>query len=167
MMAESLRARYGVEARADPTTGPNWQNPGQNPSWSPNRNLLALPPAESDLAPQESDISLQFEQSARAGIGQFSSIGLARAQHAAYQQKLLQQKKKQKMLQAQSAGLAQPADAVSFYSGNPSLERDSLYDQALMQQQLVIGKFVIVYLDDIVVYSKDEAEHYQHLQIVL
>ena len=52
MMAESLRARYGVEARADPTTGPNWQNPGQNPSWSPNINLLALPPPESDLATQ-------------------------------------------------------------------------------------------------------------------
>ena len=31
----------------------------------------------------------------------------------------------------------------------------------------VIGKFVIVYLDDIVVYSKDQAEHYQHLQIAL
>ena len=31
----------------------------------------------------------------------------------------------------------------------------------------VIGKFVIVYLDDIVVYSKDQAEHYRRLQIVL
>ena len=31
----------------------------------------------------------------------------------------------------------------------------------------VIGKFVIVYLDDIVVYSKDQAEHYGHLRIVL
>ena len=31
----------------------------------------------------------------------------------------------------------------------------------------VIGKFVIIYLDDIVVYSKDQAEHYRHLQIVL
>ena len=31
----------------------------------------------------------------------------------------------------------------------------------------VIGKFVIVYLDDIVVYSKDQAEHYRHLQVVL
>ena len=31
----------------------------------------------------------------------------------------------------------------------------------------VIGKFVIVYLDDIVVYSKNKAEHYRHLEIVL
>ena len=31
----------------------------------------------------------------------------------------------------------------------------------------VIGKFIIVYLDDIVVHSKDQAEHYKHLQIVL
>ena len=31
----------------------------------------------------------------------------------------------------------------------------------------VIGQFVIVYLDDIVVYSKDQVEHYRHLQIVL
>ena len=30
----------------------------------------------------------------------------------------------------------------------------------------VIGKFVIVYLDDIVVYGKDQAEHYKHLQVV-
>ena len=31
----------------------------------------------------------------------------------------------------------------------------------------VIGKFVIVYLDDIVVYSKNKAEHLRHLKIVL
>ena len=31
----------------------------------------------------------------------------------------------------------------------------------------VIGKFVIVYLDDIVVFSKHQAEHHKHLQIVL
>lgn len=31
----------------------------------------------------------------------------------------------------------------------------------------VIGKFVIVYLDDIVVYSKNKAEHLRHLEIVL
>ena len=31
----------------------------------------------------------------------------------------------------------------------------------------VIDKFVIVYLDDIVVYSKNNAEHFKHLQIVL
>ena len=31
----------------------------------------------------------------------------------------------------------------------------------------VIGKFVIVYLDDIVVFSKDQAEHYKHLEVVL
>ena len=31
----------------------------------------------------------------------------------------------------------------------------------------VINKFVIVYLDDIVVYSKNKAEHYKHLEIVL
>ena len=31
----------------------------------------------------------------------------------------------------------------------------------------VIGKFVIVYLDDIVVYSKSKVEHYRHLEIVL
>ena len=31
----------------------------------------------------------------------------------------------------------------------------------------VIGKFVIVYLDDIVVYNKNQSEHYKHLEIVL
>ena len=31
----------------------------------------------------------------------------------------------------------------------------------------VIGTLIIVYLDDIVVHSKDQAEHYKHLQIVL
>ena len=31
----------------------------------------------------------------------------------------------------------------------------------------VIGKFVIVYLDDIVVFSKNQAEHHKHLQFVL
>ena len=31
----------------------------------------------------------------------------------------------------------------------------------------VIGKFVIVYLDDIVVFSKNQADHYKHLQFVL
>lgn len=31
----------------------------------------------------------------------------------------------------------------------------------------VIGKFVIVYLDDIVVFSKDQAEHCKHLERVL
>ena len=31
----------------------------------------------------------------------------------------------------------------------------------------VIGKFVLVYLDDIVIFSKNEAEHYKHLRIVL
>ena len=31
----------------------------------------------------------------------------------------------------------------------------------------MIDKFVIVYLDDMVVYSKDQAEQYQCLQIVL
>ena len=31
----------------------------------------------------------------------------------------------------------------------------------------VIGKFVLVYLDDIVVYSKNQQEHYKHLEIVL
>ncbi len=31
----------------------------------------------------------------------------------------------------------------------------------------VIGKFVIVYLDDIVVFSKNQAEHYKHLEVVL
>lgn len=31
----------------------------------------------------------------------------------------------------------------------------------------VIGKFAIVYLDDIVVFSKKRAEHYKHLEIVL
>ena len=31
----------------------------------------------------------------------------------------------------------------------------------------VIGKFVIVYLDDIVVFSKNQAEHYKHLELVL
>ena len=31
----------------------------------------------------------------------------------------------------------------------------------------VIGEFVLVYLDDIVIYSRDKNEHYRHLQIVL
>ena len=31
----------------------------------------------------------------------------------------------------------------------------------------VIGKFVIVYLDDIVVFSNNQAEHYKHLEVVL
>ena len=29
----------------------------------------------------------------------------------------------------------------------------------------VISKFVIVYLDDIVVFSKDQAEHYKHIEV--
>ena len=135
MMAESLRAKYGVETGTDPKFGPKWQNSGQNPSWSPNRNLLALPPPESDLATQESDISLQFGQSARAGIGQFGSADFAQAQNAAYQQKLIKQKKKQQqMLQTQSAGLTQPANPVSFDSRSSALDQNPLYDQKLMQQ---------------------------------
>ena len=31
----------------------------------------------------------------------------------------------------------------------------------------ILGKFVIVYLDDIVVFSKNKHEHYKHLAIVL
>lgn len=125
MMAESLRARYGVDIGADPTPGLNWQN---------SRNLFALPSLENDLATQESDINLQFG-SARAGIGQYGLPGFAQAQNAAYQQKLMQQKKKQQhMLQTQSAGLTQSADAVSLDSRNSALDQNPLYDQKLMQQ---------------------------------
>ena len=31
----------------------------------------------------------------------------------------------------------------------------------------VIGKFVLVYLDDIIVYSKNQKEHYKHLEVVV
>ena len=31
----------------------------------------------------------------------------------------------------------------------------------------VIGKFVLVYLDDIIIFSKDKAGHCKHLEIVL
>jgi hypothetical protein len=42
-----------------------------------------------------------------------------------------------------------------------------LYEVDERSPKTVIGKFVIVYLEDILIYSKSEAKHLNHLAIVM
>ena len=136
MMAESLRPMYGTAA--DPDTNPNWQRSGQNQmqqgNWNSPKGLLALPAPASSLGTQASDVLLQFDQPARAGIGQFGSGDFAQAQNAAYQQKLMQQKQlkqQQQQLQQQSA-LSDSMQSGS--TGQFGTALMSPYQQQLQQQ---------------------------------
>ena len=136
IMAESLRAKYGTEA------DPSWQGQGQQSSWNPTHRL-ALPAPDRSLATQESDISLQFDQPSRAGIGQFGAVGFAQTQNAAYQQKLLQQKQQQQQQQQQSGSgegrQARQEQGGQAQYGSPAAAQaqSALYQQRLQQHRLL------------------------------
>ena len=123
IMAESLRAKYGIEA--DPSLDPRWRSQGQQGSWDP-KGLLALPAPEGSLATEESDIALQFGEPSRAGIGQFGSPGFAQIQGAGYQQQ------RQMQLQHSQDGVGVQQGA-QFGSAGYAMSQTAMYQQRLQQ----------------------------------
>ena len=93
-----------------------------------------------------------------AGSTVFSSLDLSWGYH----QVELDEKSKEKTTFITTSGLYQ-FKGMPFGRSNAPATFEALVNKVLRS---MIGKFCLVYIDDIIIYSKSKSEHYEHLEYV-